>query len=221
MLVTGANRGFGAACVEEFAEAGWEVIAASRSPQPEGTSRIRRVQWDVTDDDTSALDEALGSDPLSLLINNAGTGTPGTPLAQIDVATLLDVVNVNVGGVIRATRAASPNLLLAEAPLVVNVSSRLGSIHDQAAGRYRDFNTSYAYRISKAAQNMATVCLANELSPAIRFWGVHPGRLATGMGRADSAEDPRRAAKRLHALADSSSSDGPRFVDLGGGEIAW
>lgn len=53
MLVTGANRGFGAACVEEFAEAGWDVIAASRSPQLAGTSGIRRVQWDVTDDDTS------------------------------------------------------------------------------------------------------------------------------------------------------------------------
>lgn len=68
---------------------------------------------------------------------------------------------------------------------------------------------------------MATVCLANELGPAIRVWGIHPGRLATGMGRAGSVEDPRRAASRLRALADSSSSDGPCFLDLAGGEIAW
>ena len=185
------------------------------------TDRVRRVQWDVTEDDTSALSAPLGAEPLDLLVNNAGAGTPGTPLEQIDLAMLLNVVDVNAGGVIRATRATRANLLLAEAPLVVNVSSRLGSVHDQAVGRYRDYNTSYAYRISKAAQNMATVCLANELGPAIRVWGIHPGRLATGMGRPDAAEDPRLAAGRLRSLADSDSSESPRFLDLAGEEIAW
>lgn len=221
MLVTGASRGFGAACVEEFAEAGWEVIAASRSARPARTDGVRHVRWDVTDDDTSALSTALGAEPLALLVNNAGAGTPGTPLDQIDVAKLLDVVDVNVGGVIRASRAARQNLLLAEVPLVINVSSRLGSMRDQAMGRYRDFNTSYAYRISKAAQNMATICLASELGPEIRVWGIHPGRLATGMGRVDSAGDPRLAAGRLRSLAASSSVESPRFLDLAGGEIAW
>jgi NAD(P)-dependent dehydrogenase (short-subunit alcohol dehydrogenase family) len=179
------------------------------------------VQWDVTDDNTSSLTAVLGDTPLSLLVNNAGAGTPGRPLAGIDVPALPDVVDVNVGGVIRATRAARPNLLLSAAPLVINVSSRLGSIHDQAAGRYRDYDTSFAYRISKAAQNMATVCLANELGPRIRVWGIHPGRLATGMGRPDAAEDPRRAANRLLSLAHSSQPESPRFLDLGGGEILW
>lgn len=221
VLVTGANRGFGAACVAEFAEAGWDVIAVSRSAQPASTGRVRQVQWDVTDDDTAPLTDALGTEPLALLVNNAGAGTPGTPLEHIEVSKLLSVVDVNVGGVIRATRAARPNLLLAGAPLVVNVSSRLGSIYDQAAGRYRGYSTSYAYRISKAAQNMATVCLASELGPAIRVWGVHPGRLATGMGRAGAAEDPRLAAGRLRSLADSSCSESPRYLDLAGGEIAW
>jgi NAD(P)-dependent dehydrogenase (short-subunit alcohol dehydrogenase family) len=219
--VTGANRGFGAACVAEFAEAGWDVIAVSRSPQPASTGRVRQVQWDVTDDDTAALSAALGNEPLDLLVSNAGAGTPGTPLEQVDIGTLLRVTDVNVGGVLRATRAARPNLLLAGAPLVVNVSSRLGSVHDQAAGRYRGYSTSYAYRISKAAQNMATVCLAGELGPAVRVWAIHPGRLATGMGRADAAEDPRLAAGRLRALADSSCPDSPRFLNLAGGEIAW
>lgn len=223
VLVTGASRGFGAACVEVFAQAGWHVIAVSRSAEQATvrSERVRHVEWDVTDDDTSGLSAALGAEPLDLLVNNAGTGTPGSPLEQINVTTLLDVVDVNVGGVLRATRAARANLLLAEAPLVVNVSSRLGSVHDQAVGRYRGYNTSFAYRISKAAQNMATVCLANELGPAIRVWAIHPGRLATGMGRSDAAEDPRVAAGRLRRLADSSSSQSPRFLDLAGGEIAW
>jgi NAD(P)-dependent dehydrogenase (short-subunit alcohol dehydrogenase family) len=179
------------------------------------------VQWDVTNDDVTCLVGALRQRPLDLLVNNAGVGTPGTPLTEVDVSSLLDIVNVNVGGVIRATRAVLPNLLTAPTPLVINVSSRLGSIHDQATGRYSDYSTSYAYRISKAAQNMATVCLANELSPRVRVWGIHPGRLRTGMGRAGADGDPTDAAHRLLELATAEDVDSPRLLDLEGGEIAW
>lgn len=88
----------------------------------------------MTDDDVVALTEVLRDDPLDLLINNAGTGTPGTPLDDVDIQALLEVCDVNVGGVIRATRAVLPNLRAATDPLVINVSSRLGSVHDQRAG---------------------------------------------------------------------------------------
>lgn len=177
--------------------------------------------WDVTDDDVFPLHEALKDGPLDLLINNAGSGTPGGPLEAVDVATVLRVCDVNVGGVIRATRAALPNLRRSPAPLVLNISSRLGSIHDQADGRYRDLATSYAYRISKAAQNMTTTCLANELGPEVRVWGVHPGSLATGMGRPGAVGDPCAAAGRLLELADSTETRSPRFLDLGHGELPW
>lgn len=220
--MTGANRGFGAACVEVFSENGWDVVGTSRSPQPvDATKAVRWARWDVTDDDVSPLTDLLGGDPVHVLINNAGAGTPGTPLAGVDVGTLLDVCNVNVGGVIRATRAILPNLLHATSPLVLNISSRLGSVHDQAAGRYRDFTTSYAYRISKAAQNMATTCLANELAPRVRVCAVHPGSLATGMARPDSREDPLVAARRLFDLAVTDELRTASFLNLEGGEIAW
>ncbi|MFT3853108.1 MAG: SDR family NAD(P)-dependent oxidoreductase [Ilumatobacteraceae bacterium] len=221
VLVTGANRGFGAACVTAFSLAGWDVVAVSRTATSHGAGSVDRVQWDVTDDDTSPLLEALHQRPLDLLVNNAGVGTPGALLAGVDVARLLDVVDVNVGGAIHATRAVLPNLLTAPTPLVLNVTSRLGSIQDQAAGRYRGYDTSYAYRISKAAQNMATVCLANELAPRVRVWAVHPGSLRTGMGRAGADGDPLDAARRLVELATEQDVDSPRLVDLDGGEISW
>lgn len=217
--MTGASRGFGRACVEVFSAAGWEAIGASRAALDRPVSQW--VRWDVTNDDVSPLQEVLRDRPLDLLINNAGAGTPGTPLDGVSIKTLLDVCDVNVGGVLRATRAVLPNLLRAEAPLVINVSSRLGSIHDQAAGRYRDFDTSYAYRISKAAQNMATACLATELGPRIRVWSIHPGSLATGMGRTDATGDPVQAARNLLELATSDESRSPRFLDLTDGEINW
>ncbi|GGR43308.1 NAD(P)-dependent dehydrogenase (short-subunit alcohol dehydrogenase family) [Nocardioides luteus] len=219
VLVTGANRGFGATIVKVFDRAGWDVVGVSR--EVVGRERGRWVHWDVTDDDVSPLTGSLGDEPLDLLINNAGTGTPGTPLDGVVVSTLLDVCDVNVGGVIRATRAVLPNLRRTKQPIVINVSSRLGSIHDQAAGRYRGFGTSYAYRIAKAAQNMATTCLAEELAPDVRVWAVHPGRLATGMGRADAATDPAVAAQRLLDLVRGPEKRSPLFLDLENGELPW
>ena len=219
VLVTGANRGFGAALVEIFSEAGWETIGVSRGPS-EGPGKW--VQWDVTDDGVGSLVEALRGDALDVLINNAATGTPGAPLEGVDVQVLLGVCDVNVGGIIRATRAALPNLMRAKAPIVINVTSRLGSVHDQAVGRYRDFGTSYAYRISKAAQNMATTCLAQELAPRVRVWAVHPGRLATGMGRADADTRPTVSARKLLDLVREPEVRSPLFLNLDdGGEIAW
>jgi len=221
VLVTGASRGLGAACVEVFSAAGWEVVASSRAPATQRSPGVDRVVWDVTDDDVSALRGALAGRPLDLLVNNAGAGTPGGPLDSVDVATVLRVCDVNVGGVVRATRAALPSLRLSPAPLVINVSSRLGSVHDQAAGRYRNLTTSYAYRISKAAQNMTTTCLAGELGPQVRVWAVHPGTLATGMGRPGAAGDPVVAARRLLDLAGSTETESPRFLDLEHGELPW
>ncbi|GGU22407.1 hypothetical protein GCM10007979_21420 [Nocardioides albus] len=119
--------------MEVFAAADWDVIGVSRAGGVVG-SRGRQAVWDVTDDDVVALTEVLRDDPLDLLINNAGTGTPGTPLDDVDIQALLEVCDVNVGGVIRATRAVLPNLRAATDPLVINVSSRLGSVHDQRAG---------------------------------------------------------------------------------------
>lgn len=109
VLVTGASRGLGAACVEVFSAAGWEVVASSRAPATQRSPGVDRVVWDVTDDDVSALRGALAGRPLDLLVNNAGAGTPGGSLDSVDVATVLRVCDVNVGGVARpATRSSPP-----------------------------------------------------------------------------------------------------------------
>ena len=221
VLITGASQGFGAACVGAFLDEGWEVVATTRAAAPAELARATWVSWDVTDDDTSALISALGDRPLDVLVNNAGRGTPGTPIEDVDVHTLLDVCNVNVGGVIRTVQAVLANLRAAQAPIVLNISSRLGSVHDQAKGRYRSLGTSYAYRVSKAAQNMTTTCLANELAPDIRVWALHPGVLATAMGQPDATQEPTQAAKRLVAVTADPDPTSPRFRDLDGDDLPW
>jgi NAD(P)-dependent dehydrogenase (short-subunit alcohol dehydrogenase family) len=174
----------------------------------------------VTDDDTGPLMSALEGRPLDVLVNNAGRGTPGTPVEDVDVHTLLDVCDVNVG-VIRTVQAVLANLRAAPAPIVLNISSRLGSVQDQATGRYTHLSTSYAYRISKAAQNMATTCLAHELAPDIRVWAVHPGVLRTAMGQAEATQQPTVAAKQLVALARDPDPSSPRFRNLDGDDLPW
>ena len=222
VLITGAARGFGRACVEAFATAGWNVIAAARSsPADADTERIAWVRWDVTDDATGPLVDAVGDRPLDLLVNNAGRGTPGTPLRDLSIPSLLEVCDVNVGGVLRASRAVEDSLRTASAPLIINISSRLGSLHDQAAGRHVGLRTSYAYRISKAAQNMATICLANELGPEVRVWALHPGVLATTMGQAVARGDVHLSARRLLEVADDPDTTSPRYRSLEGPDLPW
>lgn len=118
-------------------------------------------------------------------------------------------------------QALLPNLLEASDPLIINVTSRLGSVSAQARGDFSDLATSYAYKISKAAQNMLTVSLAQDLQGQVRAWAIHPGKLATGMGQPDASKDPRLAARQLRELVDSGDSTSPRFCSLGENDLTW
>lgn len=225
VVVTGSARGFGAAVVEVFAEEGWSVVAAGRTPVDQDRDRDRDnvidLVWDVTNDDTSALVAAVDGRPVDLLVNNSGRGVPGGPLSEVRVDDLLSVLDVNVGGVLRACKALLPNLTAAKAPLVVNVSSRLVSLNDQSEGRYAHLRTSYAYRISKAAQNMSTIALAAELGPHCRVIALHPGELATSMGQTSARTDPRVAAEELRQLIDRDGPVSSSFLRTTGQDIRW
>ncbi|WP_043514953.1 MULTISPECIES: SDR family NAD(P)-dependent oxidoreductase [unclassified Actinoplanes] len=221
-VVTGAARGFGAALSERLAAGGWDVVACVRDAgAAAGRGRVRVVRHDVRDPVGEELLAAVGERAVDVLVNNAGIGAPGRPLAETDPATILAAVDVNVAGPLRLAQALAPRLLQARDPLIVNVSSRLGSLTAQAAGVFAAHRTSYAYRISKAAQNMLTVALAQEFAGRIRCWAVHPGALTTAMGGRDAATDPVDAAERLAALLDRHDQTSPRYFSLDGPELTW
>ena len=57
---------------------------------------------------------------------------------------------------------------------------------------------SYSYRIGKAAQNMLTLCLADDLEDMnVKVVAVHPGRLLTRMGWTDAHITPSDSAKKI------------------------
>jgi len=223
-VVTGANRGLGLSLVNEFSASGWRVIAIARTPQPPnaGTPQdVVTVRHDVRSGTAAELLEVLNGRPVDLLINNAGQGAPHGDLGSIPPEGILNAVDVNVAGPLRLVQFLLPNLLAAPDAIIINMTSRLGSIAAQANGDFSDLSTSYAYKISKAAQNMLTVALAQDLQGRVRCWAVHPGKLATGMGQADASKDPGTAARQLRELVDSGSRVSPRFCSLGEQDLSW
>ncbi len=224
-MVTGASRGWGRALVDEFSDSGWIVIAMSRSKAGplnwNSPGIVETVVHDVRNEDFQELHTVIGERPVDLLINNAAQGAKHQQLGSISTLGVMDAVDVNVGGPLRLVQALLPNLLAASDPLVINVTSRLGSVSAQARGDFSGLSTSYAYKISKAAQNMLTISLAQDLQGKVRAWAVHPGKLATGMGQPDASKHPALAARQLRELVDSGDSTSPRFCSLGDEDLGW
>ncbi|MEJ1113231.1 SDR family NAD(P)-dependent oxidoreductase [Paenarthrobacter sp. CCNWLY172] len=221
-VITGASRGLGKSLVEEFSDAGWAVVAVTRTPTTwAGRQHVTAVTQDVRHQPSDELLSTIRGRSVDVLINNAAQGAQYAEPGDIATEGVLNAVDVNVAGPLRLVQAILPNLLAAPDPVIINVTSRLGSMAAQARGDYAELSTSYAYKISKAAQNMLTISFAHDLAGRVRCWAVHPGKLATDMGQSDASKDPRVAAQELRELVDSGDSTSPRFVSLGAADLAW
>jgi NAD(P)-dependent dehydrogenase (short-subunit alcohol dehydrogenase family) len=222
-VVTGASRGFGQELARTLAVNGWDVATVSRrrSSQLDEVASITQIQGDITSMDLAELIRVVGNRPVDLLVNNAGVGGTGMQLASLTSEELERAFSVNVLGPARVAGALLPHLMRSEHPLVINVSSRLASLCRQASGTYQDVPTSYAYRITKAAQNMLTLCMATEFGPTLSVWAVHPGRLRTAMGLADAEGDPAEAAQRLVALIQEDTETHMAYIALDEGPLPW
>ncbi|MDQ0823692.1 NAD(P)-dependent dehydrogenase (short-subunit alcohol dehydrogenase family) [Arthrobacter sp. V1I7] len=185
-VITGANRGLGRSLVQEFSASSWNVMAITRSPEVlkarAGSTDVVTVQQDVRSEPGPELAEALNGRPVDLLINNAVQGAPHAELGTIRAEGVLNAVDVNVAGPLRLVQFLLPNLLEAPDPIIINVSSRLGSLAAQANRDFSGLSTSYAYKISKAAQNMLTVSLAQDLHGRIPLLGSSPRQTGNSHG---------------------------------------
>ena len=229
VLITGASRGFGRELLEVFAEREWttyplvrDADAAARLGASLG-ARCHPIVADVTSDDVGrAIAEELGrhTRSLDLLVNNAGTIRKAYGLADTIPADLQAAFEVHCAGALRCVQAALPFLRTSARPLVVDITSRWGSVAGALTGR----SGVVAYQIAKAAQNMLSACLDRELRPqGIRVFAVHPGKLLTGVAAVDADVPPRAAAVRFADWVASVDRDAPCGIhDLMGGDlIPW
>jgi NAD(P)-dependent dehydrogenase (short-subunit alcohol dehydrogenase family) len=228
VLITGASRGFGRELAGVFARRGWDLFPLVRDPDAAkawaGSDRCHPICADVG---TSWVEDAIAGalaarkDGLDLLVNNAGDIRKVRWLPHTVVEDVEEMFRVHCAGALRCTRAALPFLRRSPRAMVVNVTSRFGSIARCADGEFRGL---YSYSVAKAAQNMLTACLDRELrKEGIRVWAVHPGRLKTQAAASDADTDPVVAAHRLADWVDAVDPDAPCLLyDLmEGGVIPW
>ena len=134
-FITGANKGLGRETARRLVESGHTVVVGARDPE-RGVAAAdalgaRFVQIDVTDDASVAAavaDVAKHEGAVDVLINNAGVVGPNSDPGTLTGADILGVLDVNVAGVVRTTTAFLPLLRKSADPVIVNVSSGLGSL---------------------------------------------------------------------------------------------
>jgi NAD(P)-dependent dehydrogenase (short-subunit alcohol dehydrogenase family) len=183
-LITGANKGLGRETARQLIEKGHTIYIGARSVERGEAAAAelgaRFVQLDVTDDASveaalRVIEEREGR--LDVLVNNAGIGSVG--IDGLTGESVLAVFNTNAVGVVRVTQAALPLLRKSDNPVVVNISSALGSFWAVTnPERHESHNPFVVYGATKAAVSMLTVQYAKAV-PEIKFNAVEPGFTAT------------------------------------------
>jgi NAD(P)-dependent dehydrogenase (short-subunit alcohol dehydrogenase family) len=224
-LITGANKGLGYETARQLIEAGQTVYIGARSVErgEKAAAELgaRFVQLDVTDDASVAAAMSVISDRdghLDVLVNNAGIG--GGQVVNGPAA--LTVFDTNAIGVIRVTQAALPLLRKSANPVVVNVSSALGSFWAVTNPERRQFHyPSIVYGASKAAVSMITVQYAKAV-PEIKFNAVEPGFTATELTPMSGAGQPVEEGAKVIVRMATIGSDGPTGAfQEGNEELRW
>jgi NAD(P)-dependent dehydrogenase (short-subunit alcohol dehydrogenase family) len=158
---------------------------------------------------------------LDVIVNNAGIMPEAgdESILEIDTNLFWRAFDTNVLGTARVIRAFFPMLVQSERPRIVNISSGLGSIST------REGHDHYAYSTSKAALNMLTRAIANELAPrGVTTVAISPGWVRTDMGGENATLSAEESAR---SLAETIKGIGPgsngQFLDRNGrqGEYLW
>lgn len=242
-LITGANKGIGFATAGQLGRSGVKVLVGARDPRrgTDAADQLRAqgidakaVTIDVTDPASvraAAASVQKSHGHLDILVNNAGVLPEATAADRVggpmDVQMFRDTFDTNVFGVVAVTEAFLPLLSAAPAARIVNVSSTMGSLADQA-----DPESLYhgmvlpAYQTSKAALNSITIAWSKALADTpIKVNSACPGWVKTDLGgpdnRAAAPMTPDEGATVITRLA-LIDADGPTggFFDRSG-PVRW
>lgn len=223
-LITGASRGLGRALAEQLAAAGARVVLVARS-QPDVAAVAQAIRdaggeahalaYDVgRKEDVYPLAGAAAAlvGPIDLLIHNASSlgPTPLRLLLDTECEDLSRVLETNLIGPFRLSRALAGSMALRKTGTIVHISS------DASVNAYERWG---AYSVSKAALDHLSRVWAAELAErGVRVLAVDPGEMDTLMHRqalpeADAATLARPeqvAARILELLRDERVPSGSR-----------
>lgn len=237
ILVTGAANGLGAAFVKAYQDVpGSKIIAVDRQHIGNLPKNVSSHEVDVSNEESiKNLLANIKDKPIDLVLHCAGirglvpeveANKPGDvaaceTLQVMNLETLIRTFTINSAGTFLLLRALLPNLRQAKGKVVV-MSSRMGSIGNNEQPN-RAAGAGYAYRASKAAQNMLIRSLAADV-PEVAFVLCHPGRVETKLVKckeegAISAEESVRGLLPLIEKWDMKNSG--KFYDRFGEPIEW
>jgi NAD(P)-dependent dehydrogenase (short-subunit alcohol dehydrogenase family) len=244
-LIQGASRGIGLELTRQLLEREPKRTVFATARWPEGSTgltdlreqhegRLVTLKLDVRDErsieeaTTEVREQAPG---LGLLFNVAGVLHEGEtqPEKRFDDVTsegLQRAFEVNAFGPLLVAKHFAPLLMHRERAVIANMSARVGSIEDNRKGGW------YAYRASKAAQNMCTKTLSIELrrrAEQLIVVALHPGTVDTDLSKPFQKFVPEgqlfdrpRAARQLLDLIDGFTPEqSGSFFAWDGKRIPW
>ncbi|WP_457936631.1 SDR family oxidoreductase [Mesorhizobium sp. 10J20-29] len=235
-LVTGANKGIGLEIARQLAQAGVFVIIGARNAERAMAAvqdlasmglEAQALAIDLNDHESIAVAaDTIGGTHgrLDILVNNAGIVDPqdGPPTASAPQAARR-IMDTNFVGTLAVTQAMLPLLRRSSAGRIVNLSSSLGSLAlngDRTSPYYSA--RLIGYNASKAALNMLTVQLSEELRETpIVVNSVSPGFVRTDLTGHTGFMTPEEGAKLPveYALLGDDAVSG-RFVEASG-QTPW
>jgi NAD(P)-dependent dehydrogenase (short-subunit alcohol dehydrogenase family) len=227
-LITGANKGLGYEAARRLIAEGHKVYVgardATRGKKAASDLGAEFVQIDVSQD--ASVQKAVAEiekreGHLDVLINNAGISGGYLKPEEVTAETMIQTYETNVFGIVRTTHAFLPLLRKSKAPVIVNVSSGLGSfatVHDPKTIEFTVHNLHY--NSSKSAVNMLTVQYAKSL-PEIRINCVDPGYTATDLNHNSGPQTVTEGTDAIVKMA-MIGKDGPTGTYMSRhGALGW
>ncbi len=201
----------------------WEAKELEKL-QKDFEKKLEIEQLDVTSEKSKEtlyqklLDDSI---EINILINNAGIISgdekEGLSFGNLYKEDFSKVFQVNTVSPILISEKFLPLLKEAIEPKIVNISSMSGSINNKTR------SGGYAYSSSKAALNMMTKTLSNELKEMeITVVAIHPGWIKTDMGGENAPLELESSITSIISVIDSLSiKDTGKFLDWQRNEVQW
>jgi len=226
VLITGINTGIGMGLAKFLLQNGYFVIGCVRKPEyfdlliaefKGFKGQYALYAFDLKTDFTEKLKEIECAHGVpEVIINNSGVFLTDSDDFESRYSNIISSLEVNLKAPMRICEYFAPKMRALPWGRIINISSKMGSLGDNASGGY------LSYRSSKALLNLYTINLAHQMADSkIVVLTLHPGWIKTRMGGMGAPDEIGAAVERIaFALTDEASEFHGEFL-VGKEKLPW